>query len=98
MDFLLRFIGDIIRTAVRLADYGFSVWTTPSDTPLRIGGQVSYSTAESFASLLDAFDRKIVPNLLTESETDKERRFNAHENRFLTILESYPEQTEGSHR
>ena len=89
----LEMRGEDLKTIAWLADYGFRVWTTPSDTPLRIGEQVSYSTAESFASLVDAFDRKIVPNLLTESEDDKERRFSAHENRFQTIWESYPEHT-----
>ena len=56
---------------------------------------MSYSTAGSFASLLNAFNRKIVPNRLTESENDKERRFSAYENRFQLIGESYPVQTEG---
>lgn len=53
---------------------------------------MSLAEAESLAKLLDQFERKIVPDLLSEAEQDKEDRFTQHENRMKTIWESYPAQ------
>jgi hypothetical protein len=64
--------------------------TAPSDTYRRTIDQLSYRQGAAYASLIDKFERKSVPNLLSEDESDKERRFTSHENRLHTLWTCYP--------
>ena len=73
-----------------LADYGFRLLAAPSDTYRRSIDQLSYRQAVSYASLIDKFERKSVPDLLSEDEDDKERRFTSQENRHHTLWSCYP--------
>jgi hypothetical protein len=77
-------------TLAWLADYGFRVLTAPSETYRRSIDRLSYRQAAGYASLIDKFERKSVPNLLVEDEDDKERRFTNHENRLHTLWSCYP--------
>ena len=74
-----------------LADWGLRFWTYRPAIALRSGAQLPYDRAEEYSALLDAFERKSVPNLLLESEEDKEQRFTSHENRFKNLWDWYPE-------
>jgi hypothetical protein len=38
---------------------------------------------------LETFERKLVPNLLTEADEDKERRFDTSENRTHFLVRAY---------
>lgn len=77
-------------TLAWLADYGFRLLAAPSDTYSRTIDQLSYRQAASYASLIDKFERKSVPDLLTEDEDDRERRFASQENRYHTLRHCYP--------
>jgi hypothetical protein len=77
-------------TLAWLADYGFRLLAAPSDTYRRTIDQLSYRQAASYASLIDKFERKSVPDLLSEDEDDKERRFTSQENRYHTLWNCYP--------
>ncbi|MCA1455936.1 hypothetical protein I6F35_22475 [Bradyrhizobium sp. BRP22] len=77
-------------TLAWLADYGFRLLTAPSETYRRSIDQLSYRQAAAFASLIDKFERKSVPDLLLEDEDEKERRFASQENRYHTLWSCYP--------
>jgi hypothetical protein len=77
-------------TLAWLADYGFRVLTAPSDTYRRNIDRLSYRQAAGYASLIDKFERKSVPDLLLEDEEKKERRFTSQENRQHTLWSCYP--------
>ena len=79
-------------TIAWLADCGFRVWTYPLRNEFRPGAQVPHREAELLARVLDQFERKIVPDLLGESEEEKQSCFSQHENRLQTIWDSYPAQ------
>ena len=70
-----------------LADLGFHQYVSPEG--IHGGKQPPYTQAERVRKMLEAFERKLVPNLLTESEEDKERRFNATENREHFMWRAY---------
>lgn len=84
---------DDLMTIAWLADYGFRVWIEPGENQFRRGERFAQGRAELLADLLDHFDRKIVPNLLADTEQDKERRFVSHENRMKSIWDCYPDTT-----
>jgi len=62
-----------------LADSGLRVWISPHDERLRRGERLTYEKAETLANLLDKFERRIVPELLIEPESERESRFATHE-------------------
>ena len=73
-----------------LADYGFRLLTAPSDTFRRSIDQLPYRQAATYASLIDKFERQSAPNLLTEDEDHKERRFTSQANRHHMLWSCYP--------
>jgi hypothetical protein len=81
---------DELDTLAWLADYGFRLVASPSETYRRSFDQITYRHATGYASLIDKFERKSVPDLLLENEDDKERRFTSHENRMHTLWTCYP--------
>jgi hypothetical protein len=56
-----------------LADWGLRLWIYRPAIAMRSGAQLPCDRAEQYTALLDAFERKSVPNLLLESEEDKEQ-------------------------
>ncbi len=72
-----------------LADSGLLLWISSDDEPLRDGERLTYEKAETLASLLNKFERRIVPDLLAESESDRERRFTTDENRMVRVWTEY---------
>jgi hypothetical protein len=66
-----------------LADLGFRNWIA------NIGERPTYEEAERLASVLDIFDRRIVPKLLAEPPDEKESRFNTSENRMHRVWRAY---------
>jgi hypothetical protein len=76
-------------TLAWLADYGFRLLTSPTNTYRRSIDQLSYRQATGYAALLDKFQRKSVQDLLAEDEEDKERRFESQQNRQQTLWACY---------
>ncbi|MHC2575988.1 hypothetical protein ACVI1J_002298 [Bradyrhizobium diazoefficiens] len=89
-DVALSLPKEELDTLAWLADYGFRLLTAPSDTYRRTMDQLPYRQAAAYASLIDKFERKSVPDLLLEDENEKERRFTSHENRSHTLWSCYP--------
>jgi hypothetical protein len=76
-----------------LAGYGLLVWIKPSDDLsgvriVRHGERLDKERAERLANSLDTFERKI-PKLFTETEHEKEARFNNYEGRMKDIWAAY---------
>jgi len=69
-----------IELVARLADEGFR-----SRLPHRLTEDHAWRTA----AVLDAFERKIVKDLLTESSEQRDQRFFWHENRIKDIVYAY---------
>jgi hypothetical protein len=78
-------------TLAWLADYGFRLLTSPSETYRRSIDRLPYRQATNYAALLDKFQRKSVQDLLIEDEEDKERRFESQQNRQRTLWACYPD-------
>lgn len=89
-DITFTFSKQELDTIAWLADYGFRLVTSPTDTYHRSIEQIFYHQATAYSSLLDKFERESVPDVLAESETEKDRRFNSQQNRHHTIWSSYP--------
>jgi hypothetical protein len=70
-----------------LADIGFRRYISQEGAHAQ--KQPPYSEAERICSILEAFERKIVPNFFTESEEDKEHRFTTAENRTHFMWRAY---------
>jgi hypothetical protein len=71
-----------------LSDLGFRDWISP-DASFRIGDRPAYEEAERAANILETFERRIVPNLLTEDPEQKESRFTTAENRMHRVWRAY---------
>ncbi len=80
-----------LETVLWLADAGLQLWIYRPDHPLRTSPQLAHDTAAAYGKVLDTFERRMVPDLLLESEEDKERQFVNHENRFKDLWTWYPE-------
>jgi hypothetical protein len=52
----------------------------PSNNEIRVGDRLPRDRAENLSDLLDKFERKLA-DLLSETEDDREMRFNNHEDR-----------------
>jgi hypothetical protein len=78
-------------TVLWLADWGLRLWIYRPDHPLRASPQLDHDRAAAYGKVLEVFERKMVPDLLMESEEDKEERFVHHENRFKDLWQWYPE-------
>lgn len=75
-----------------LADYGFRLLTSRTNTYRRSIDQLPYDQAARYATLIEKFERQSVPNLLTEDEEDKERRFESQSNRLHVLRSCYPDE------
>ena len=73
----LSFPKQDLDTLAWSADYGFRLLSAPSDTYRRSIDQLSYRQAAGYASLINKFERKSVPNLLREDEDDREPALRA---------------------
>ena len=78
-----------LQALVSLADTGLLTWTADGNVPFRAGDKLSYEQAEHLVSVLDTFERRIVPDLRLETELDKEMRFNNSESRMARVWNIY---------
>jgi hypothetical protein len=74
-----------LQNVVSLADMGLCAWTADGNFPFRTGEKLSYEQAEHLVSVLDTFERRVVPDLRREIELDKEMRFNNSESRMVRV-------------
>ncbi len=79
---------DELETVAWLADWGLRFWIF--EDYKRSFERLTKSKAEMYANVLEMFERRIVQNLLHETETDKQRRFDRSENRMHNIWQAYP--------
>ncbi len=78
-----------LQDVVWLADTGLQTWTGDGKVPFRIGDKLSFEQAEHLVSVLDTFERRVVPDLRRETELDKEMRFNHYESRMARVCNAY---------
>jgi hypothetical protein len=78
-----------LQYVVWLADTGLRTWSADGKVPFRTGDKLSFEQAEHLVSVLDTFERRVVPNLLLETELDKETRFNNCESRMVRVWNAY---------
>jgi hypothetical protein len=78
-----------LKDVLWLADTGLRTWTADGTFPFRAGDKLPYEQAEHLVSVLDTFERRVVPNLLLETELDKEMRFNDCESRMVRVWSAY---------
>lgn len=77
-----------LQDVIWLADTGLQTWTA-DEVPFRTGDKLPYEQAEHLVSVLDTFERRVVPNLRLETELDKQKRFNNRESRMVRVWNAY---------